>query len=680
MASAFIQERVLSVAEGAPWHLCIGDVRANIRQLAQSPQVPGDLVTRKARELALLGFPERQLVDAIERMRAISWTTIVVEQSHGSAAVIRRLHKQYGQDILMAKSMLHMLRPIFSSSDWRVPGAAQLQARLRRTASRQPEKWNGPAQFLSEAVAARKRVSSGSSASLPLDFRGMQALRGACAAEWRNLSAEQRASYQRRAERSAEEGRLQRDAQAVELRAQIAAASQQAENQRNQSLHRVSSCRIPGAARVTFHALAQAMSRPEVERLRQQAATPPPMPSPKRQAAILATAGASGVGPPAEGHPRRAWVADICRRRADLCGKALRFTDAGGSFHFYLILYARQSPFVVGLAPLQVAGRALRVEEPTFIQDFLAGAHFQHEFLWRPGVVTCDDGVAFGDECDIQVLPEVTFGHGYLCSSHSDWHPFRDFVLALDGPEAPRGAKKARKAAKPKGFVVEEQDSATQASMLDELPWLRKYVGAHDGATGASSSASVEWPTFSTGRDDAVADDGGAASAGISSARGMSFPVDGDAAIQDVFDTLERERAEWGVDRESQRGSAFRVQMAGGVWTKAHKGVEADCFRAIASGAQAERFCTQFGLNKSSRHAISTFGPRAACILASAWAHRMSYYFHLFQGGDAGGPVVVFTDKHHELYQEPEEFARMARGASGLLAKRIQEVRAVRPP
>jgi hypothetical protein len=58
----------------------------------------------------------------------------------------------------------------------------------------------------------------------------------------------------------------------------------------------------------------------------------------------------------------------------------------------------------------------------------------------------------------------------------------------------------------------------------------------------------------------------------------------------------------------------------------------------------------------------------------------MSYYFHLFQGGDAGGPVVVFTDKHHELYQEPEEFARMARGASGLLAKRIQEVRAVRPP
>ena len=88
VASAFIFRKFLAPAKEYPWCLARGDVSANITALAEAADA-NDETTAKIQQLARLGFKRAMLVQGVERLANIGWTTTVVERGHGSAATIR---------------------------------------------------------------------------------------------------------------------------------------------------------------------------------------------------------------------------------------------------------------------------------------------------------------------------------------------------------------------------------------------------------------------------------------------------------------------------------------------------------------------------------------------------------------------------------------------------------------
>ena len=91
------------------WKLVAGDVSANLDELERGPAV-ADPTTSKIKTLMGLGFNRHSLVEGVERLGDVSWSTNVHEQGHASASLLRGEHPLYSSKTLTARAMLHMSR------------------------------------------------------------------------------------------------------------------------------------------------------------------------------------------------------------------------------------------------------------------------------------------------------------------------------------------------------------------------------------------------------------------------------------------------------------------------------------------------------------------------------------------------------------------------------------------
>ncbi len=110
--ASFFWRHVLLEAQQAPWSLASGDIAANLEKLARQPQVPQDVCARKIQQLARLKWMPGLVQEAVALLAHVSWTTVVVEQGHASATLLHRLHPEYNEDILLARSVLHSARSL----------------------------------------------------------------------------------------------------------------------------------------------------------------------------------------------------------------------------------------------------------------------------------------------------------------------------------------------------------------------------------------------------------------------------------------------------------------------------------------------------------------------------------------------------------------------------------------
>jgi len=106
----FSWRRVLEPASRRPWSLARGDLAANLDALAAEEEDPADEVSHQLWLLARNGFPRAQLLGVLRLMQEIGWSTMTVEQQHGSVATLRRLHPEYGVETLTSRAMAMMLR------------------------------------------------------------------------------------------------------------------------------------------------------------------------------------------------------------------------------------------------------------------------------------------------------------------------------------------------------------------------------------------------------------------------------------------------------------------------------------------------------------------------------------------------------------------------------------------
>ena len=106
-----------------------------------------NLVAWKIRQLLQAGFRKDKIECGLTLMREIPWSTLPVEQAHGSTASTHKFHPMMGSEMIARRSMLHMARALFlpDAEDRRVMNRQKVIERLRR---KRPRKISGrPAYF-----------------------------------------------------------------------------------------------------------------------------------------------------------------------------------------------------------------------------------------------------------------------------------------------------------------------------------------------------------------------------------------------------------------------------------------------------------------------------------------------------------------------------------------------------
>eukprot|EP00974_Lingulodinium_polyedra_P015590 1510059-Lingulodinium_polyedra.AAC.1 len=99
-----------------PFHLCSGDLHQNLEELSQVPELPLEATTGKLWKLLRLGFSRDALVECLELVASVSWSTTVTEQGHASASKINRCHDGMGTEALVTRSMVLSMKGLLTQS------------------------------------------------------------------------------------------------------------------------------------------------------------------------------------------------------------------------------------------------------------------------------------------------------------------------------------------------------------------------------------------------------------------------------------------------------------------------------------------------------------------------------------------------------------------------------------
>ena len=117
IAAAYIRRKVFDEIKQYPWRLALGDVEANLRELDASQDDISDTFAASVRALLRVGYDPAKVKQAILLLRECPFSTVHVEQSHGSLAVLHRFHRAYTCEQLCQRAMLHQARHLFTQSE-----------------------------------------------------------------------------------------------------------------------------------------------------------------------------------------------------------------------------------------------------------------------------------------------------------------------------------------------------------------------------------------------------------------------------------------------------------------------------------------------------------------------------------------------------------------------------------
>ena len=109
----YINRRIFEQRTVYPRKLVDGDILVNWDALAACGDAPEDGLTEKAHRLLKVGYNRERLADALGLLRDVPWSTMSVEQAHGSMACIHRSHPLLPRPVLPHRTMVHQVRALF---------------------------------------------------------------------------------------------------------------------------------------------------------------------------------------------------------------------------------------------------------------------------------------------------------------------------------------------------------------------------------------------------------------------------------------------------------------------------------------------------------------------------------------------------------------------------------------
>ena len=486
---AYITQKVFRVARSLPWSLTFGDVEANVTALLEQ-EGPLDSTSAKVRDLVKQGYPVHRVVAGVRLMAEVHWTSTSVEQGHGSASALHKMHKQYGANMLCMRSMLHMSRFLLLGTDDTDHFDASLGKREAALVAKQPQKLSARQAFLADLTANLKSASA-DGAITKAQYRELWSKH---ASYFAALTPEAKLKYQHQAMvlQHSKEHQTSDELQGLRAFRHLRGARDLEAQQSKQALFRLSNCRLTSADLEAMALLwgSEAFTGARLKALRDKAMLSPEAPSPAIVQALIAIDVSKDIQ---KADSPRPWVATLCRLRDYFreCGLLLR--KAGQADRAYAFLFATQSPMVAELLPLQ---RFTCCAPPSLsgLEALAALNHYQeYTFTWEPGTCINAMDVVFDEHTEVLVLPYLGFQAGFTMASHSVPLGILEFV---------RVAMKAGAQPTPKAESCRPPSVNTE--LLEQYPWLSAYMskpGSFSKASGSKATVGEVEP-HSLGLDD----------------------------------------------------------------------------------------------------------------------------------------------------------------------------------
>ena len=160
VSAAFIRHKILSQINEYPWSLLQGDINDNLDRFkaAEKPQEP---VASKIWDLLQIGYNRQELLLGLDLLSDCGWSTTSVEQQHGSAANMHKVHPGYSSETLATRSMVHMMRQFFRRAPEDHKEAA-LEAKVRRLSAKRPQYIMGRRMYFKDVCGQLKyEIESG---------------------------------------------------------------------------------------------------------------------------------------------------------------------------------------------------------------------------------------------------------------------------------------------------------------------------------------------------------------------------------------------------------------------------------------------------------------------------------------------------------------------------------------
>ena len=608
--------------------------------IKELPEPPADGLILKIWRLAQLGYDEASLLQAIELLRRVGWSTNSTEQGHSAASAIVRFHRGASGTTMQIRSVLHQCRALFAptSEEKRLERA---NAKLRRLQTKNPNKIGAKAALVGELLDIAARGTLAVTHDSHSRAKKVVARSGAI---WRSLSRDQRDVFAQKSLVLKAEKQALLDAALADAAGEVREGK---EAVASISRHfdgpcKLSSCRLTSSQLQQFDGLwaSPGFSRTRLSQWRSELDEAlGPLPLIQQEALLQVHEGAQR-----EVAPVHQWMVEVAGSREHLRHCVLRMQD-GEDIRYLKFLFATLSPAV------SVAFIEMISEQQDDVLAALA-LHGNFECAWANGFWFSPGGFVFTDDKEqewpvdplLHVLEDLAFVRGHRVCSEADWVPWGTFVARYPLRRRRGSQQVARNAAGP-----------PDRSMLLDFPWMQDLLDtpaarpppprdhsaghAHDGSEESEGDEGFD-------RDEALA--------ALATAR---------AVLCDVHDD----------DFEH-----FSWTLRGGAWTKMHMGRDYDSFRASFSTSIGKAFLEKHGLPLSATFAVSRYGEHCCRIFCQYWVSRMRFFRGLALMKKAG-QANAFCEEVIGTFVEPPEFVELVSDAPKVVLDRAEQLRSLRP-
>lgn len=636
----FFWRRVLEPAGQRPWALARGDVRQNLESLREEVDMPSEAMTQQLWLLLQSDFPVQLLIRTVQLLQDVGWTTLPVEQQHGSVASLRRLHPEYGTATLTARALVLMLRRLLPSQSREERELARLSQQLNRLLSKQPSKIGARQAMLSEWFGVL-RARQWRDRPKPLGIETRLLTRHHVLWMKASLASKQMYALQAKRQQAEKQAAIAQDIDGVRAAKELLMTRMREEGRERKPLV-MSEAAFDQEDLELFSRLLSddAFSGKRLEARRVEAQRVPGA-TPSDMAAAMA---AQVVPTPAETR-MPAWAADVARHRDFFHNCVLVCFDASDSVTYWKVLYAVQSPFYVALTQLRLTEDFVQFG-PVTRENWGLLASQRPRYAFHCNFAAHSNAACIPDRDDLAifVLTGVRHEGGTRCVTSDFMTPLGNYIASL--PEKVR-AQRARAESAPQKRSKGDDD-------VQELPWLANL----DLKLGFHASGQFVLPNDATAREAAT----------------EAQPLEEEAFEQSLRD-LEVARLALKSEEDLSRDD-FGTRVLGGAWLMKTKGIPFDAIQGFARTEIAKDFCGRRGLQRSVRFEYMLYGGEACGIMARAWGDRLQWLLNHELSGTTStntpfGPEILLQ------YVEPSEFAKLAVGATGKLVGRVRQIRAI---
>ena len=632
IAAAYIEEKALGPFSDYPWKFATGSAVSRLEELESLPEAPAEVNAQKLWKLLQAGYPKAKLAAVLGLLKQAPFSTMPVEQAHGSSATVKKFHPTLEINQHLQRAYLHQCRHLFAESEDAKREAAMDKALVQANAPARP--LSARHLFLKDMVAAAKQRSP----QRCLSQHTMRQIMKTHGDLFQNLSLTDLKSYEIEAARLCREQDLARQDDLEHLFAQCRLWQQRKRaEERGDAVFdpTIVKARLTSEEMLSLYKRFQSgeWSQATLKQRRQEALLPPSAPRVEVQQIFSnQTASwhhASRPDPPL-------WVKVFCEHRESLQGAIITADPADESLPAFRFLYASQNPRQAVFQRLQRVDVPVPLYRPEHGDDLAEMAT-----AWQPW----NFSVVLGSYCLHQDLPlEVpdqlwVLEHARftedLALSGIGWWQCVDHLIE-HYPHRHRHREPSSKPAVPR-------TSAHPADAdLEAHPWLAEYLSSSSaGMSSKQSSSRAQGSRPST----------------------PSQPVGtlSEDALQEVWDELAVKRATWSesrglIDRD------FVVEVRGGKWTAEHKKVTVDAITASARTEVARRWASTYQENRMASFSTLKYGERVAGLLATEWSRRRQHYLDIWLLHDGGSHVYTEAEKlSYEPSPEWEQFIRSLR-------------------